>query len=205
MHLLCFWRTSLSGEGFVGVLPAVTPRQQVLKLLINYTHRWFARFFLGVMDTTECNTRTGNKYVPTYVHIELLGWIHARMPLRVRARVSRVLTTCCFMSVCGCFLPSHIRQCQVYIRRGARMASWCVACVPMLFFESSLACTVSFLRSLCFIVFLWLYKNERCRRYCSLGFCLVHRHSVPNDFLESVPLHYNGIIKCCNWLRFLPC
>lgn len=51
-------------------------RQQVLKLLINYTHRWFARFFLGVMDTAVRNTRTGNKYVAMYVDSESVGFTH---------------------------------------------------------------------------------------------------------------------------------
>lgn len=41
------------------------------------------------------------------------------------------------------------------------------------FSRAPLACMVSFLRSLFFIVFLCDYKNERCRRYCLLGSCLV--------------------------------
>ncbi|CAB3251192.1 unnamed protein product [Arctia plantaginis] len=71
-----FDEQAFPARGLLEPLPAVTPRQQVLKLLINYTHRWFARFFLGVMDTTECNTRTGNKYGPTYVHSESVGFTH---------------------------------------------------------------------------------------------------------------------------------
>lgn len=182
---------------------SVIARQQVLKLLINYTHRWFARFFLGVMDTTGRNTRTGNKYVAMYVHSESVEFTHECLA-ECEGKLNDRLQLHDVVLVCG-WLFFIIRACVAALywswrgwHRGASRVCRCY------FSRAPLACTVSFLRFLCFIVFLCDYKNERCRRYCSLT-RLLSCTAVPNDFLKPVRLHYNGIIKRCNRLQFLPC
>lgn len=61
-----------------------------------------------------------------------------------------------------------------------------VACEPLLFFESPIACSSPILRSLCFIVFVLDYRNElHLRRYCSLG-SLVYGSTLLGYFSYSV-------------------
>lgn len=95
--------------------------------------------------------------------------------------------TRCSALVCGCLF--FIRACVA-----ALCSSWGLdgmarrVCARCYFSRAPLACAVSFLRSLCFIVFIRDYKNERFYRYCSLGSRL--------RFLELIPLLYNCIIRC---------
>lgn len=146
---------------------SVRHRRQVLKLLINYTHRRFARFCRLVMDMV---THVPVISIPTKIRVVLrVGRAHARMPPQVwRVSLYLVLRSC----VVACFYSLHVWW-QLWSRvRMAVVAPQRVACSkPLLFFESSLACSPSFLRSLCFIVFVD-NRNELHRRYCSLGSCL---------------------------------
>lgn len=114
-----------------------------LKLLINYTRRWSARFFRPVMDTT---THDCNKYVHSgpvgFTHECLCKYRLSYAPLGYTlfcARVRTVFTRACVAALC----PSwHGKAWRVVPSRVCRCY----------FSRAPLACVALFLRSLCFIV-----------------------------------------------------
>lgn len=124
-----------------------------LKLLINYTRRWSARFFRPVMDTT---THDCNKYVHSgpvgFTHECLCKYRLSYAPLGYTLFCARVRTVF-YPCMCGSFMPLVARQ---------SMACRAIACVPLLFFESS-ACV----RCVVFALSLFYCLSSRLQKWAA--------------------------------------